>query len=80
MTPLVENGIPVPRKPQGRAPLYPFAGMQVNDSFFLACDGSPRPLVTRILVAARHYVAKHAPSARFTTRRVEGGVRCWRVA
>ena len=81
MTAPIEAGIPVPRMPQGRAPLYPFATMAVGDSFFVADTSEPKRLqANRVIVAARGYVVRHAPAARFTTRQVEGGVRCWRVA
>ncbi len=64
---VIEKGLPTPNK---RLTRYPFAGMEVGDSFF-----APLTLAASILTSAR----RHHPK-RFTTRSVvENGVRGVRV-
>lgn len=63
----IEKNIPIPVK-------FPFAGMQVGDSFAVPPDVK-RPAVT---VAAMRYGRKHG--MRFTVRQVaDKNFRCWRV-
>lgn len=69
----IERGIPVPADTRGPVPIYPFREMEVGDSFFVA--------TTRI----QHSVRRGASATgkrlgkRFTCRKVEGGLRIWRV-
>jgi len=49
--------------------------MEVGDSFFV--EGGNRK---SIVAAGSQYRRTHNAMARFVTRKVEGGVRCWRVA
>ena len=65
--PLIDKNIPMPG-------LYPFAQMQVGDSFLLL----PTMRRATVSVAAQRYGAKHG--AKFTVRKVPDGLRCWRVA
>ena len=65
--PPIDKNIPVPG-------LYPFAHMQVGDSFLLL----PTMRRATVSVAAQRYGAKHG--AKFTVRKVPEGFRCWRVA
>jgi len=62
----VESNIPMPSK-------FPFAGMEVGDSF-LVPEGVLRATVT---VAALRYGRKNG--MKFTVRKVPEGFRCWRV-
>lgn len=63
----VEKNIPVPRK-------YPFAEMQVGDSFEVP-EGTKR---TTVNVAAKRYGMMH--NMKFTVRLTpERKLRCWRV-
>jgi hypothetical protein len=66
----IEKGIPVPRR--GTARTYPFHEMEVGDSFFVK-DGN----ANYIGGAARQYA--HHTGRKYATRKVEGGVRVWRV-
>ncbi len=76
---VVERGVPLPPKPRpGPHPgflrkRYPFNAMQIGDSFFVA--GSNTLRIQASLVDA----AKRAIHGDWTTRRVEGGVRIWRI-
>ncbi len=63
----LDKNIPIPKK-------YPFAEMQVGDSFVIA-DGVKR---TTVSVASIRY--GKATGKKFTTRKVlEGVYRCWRT-
>jgi hypothetical protein len=69
----IETGIPLPpRKRGGARTFYPFAGMKVGDSFFLAGSASG------VEAAASRYGKAH--STRYAARYVDGGCRVWRVA
>lgn len=64
----IEKGIPVPRS-------YPFAEMQVGDSFAVP-ESLQRMTVT---VAAKRYGDKHG--MKFTVRAMpDKSFRCWRIA
>ena len=51
---------------------YPFAEMEVGDSFF-----AKKSEVDKVRSAASHHSKRHG-GGRFTTRAVRGGYRCWR--
>lgn len=65
--PPIDKGVPLPRR-------YPFADMQVGDSF-LVPEGVKR---SNVSVAAKRYGDRHG--AAFTVRKVPEGLRCWRIA
>lgn len=80
---------PIPPKSNGgnggRKWLYPFALMEIGDSFSVPDDkgkttqgGSSRQ--NSVLNCAIGYSKKCNPTARFTTRLVGEEVVCWRVA
>lgn len=76
----IEHGIPVPvlqRKPSkggkpGPEPTYPFAGLDVSDSFFV-----PDATIRRLSAAAAYWQRK--TGWKFKCRTVDGGVRVWRI-
>lgn len=72
----IEKGVPVPTKSwrKERATKYPFSTMEIGDSFFVAGDKEARA----VQAAASRYIGLHEGVA-FTTRRVKGGLRCWRI-
>ena len=58
---------------------YPFEGMEVNDSFFVACDFEDRAVVAnRVRSAAIQWGKRRG--LKFTARMVDDGIRVWRVA
>lgn len=58
---------------------YPFEGLEVNESFFIACEREDMPVIAnRVRSAAIQWGKRHA--VRFTVRMVEDGVRVWRIA
>lgn len=70
----VEKGIPIPEKPRkgGKPAKYPWATMDVGDSFFV--EGVPLANF-----ASGAYNAAKLLNRKFSLRTVEGGVRVWRI-
>lgn len=63
----VEKNIPVPRK-------YPFADMQVGDSFAVP----PSVKRSAVTIAAKRYAHEHG--MKFTVRQMpDKSLRCWRL-
>lgn len=69
----IEKSIPIPPA-AGRTSQYPYALMEVGDSFFV-----PRTKEKSVGVSTSHARNKF-PGRKFATRRVDNGVRVWRVA
>ena len=65
----IEKGIERPKFGGGPAK-YPWRDMEVGDSFFTP-DGNARSIVTK---------AGKANGCKFSSRKVEGGYRIWRIA
>ena len=77
----IETGIPIPPSRQGRKNHdYPYADLEIGQSFFAA----PRPgksiRQTAIYLGAMSAYYAKKTGRRFTLRVVEGGVRVWRFA
>lgn len=70
----IDKDIPPP--PLGRAPAtrYPFADLEVGDSFFI--PGATPQSISGSTSWARNKLTPR----KFTVRTVEGGTRVWRVA
>lgn len=64
----IETGIPVKKNK------YPFPEMDVGQSFFIATDLEAR----KIRRAATAYGSR--TGKKFSTRKIKGGYRCWRIA
>lgn len=54
---------------------YPFHTLSVGDSFFVP-DGKPVNVGSAAYAHSNTYLGR---GKRFAVRRVQGGVRCWRV-
>lgn len=82
----IEAGVPIPPPSSGgRAYKYPFAGMQIGDSFAIPLTGEMHrkggdTAYVRLKNASKRYERLHGGSFRVRTRRDENAVRCWRVA
>lgn len=63
----IEKGIPLPAK-------FPFAAMKVGDSFLVEKEITR----TAVSVAAKRFGDKN--NMKFTVRKSEGHLRCWRLA
>ncbi len=68
---VIEKGIPLPRR--GVAPKYPFAKLEVGDSFFV--PGRTTNSFGGIMTAA----AKRTGYG-FQSRKTDGGIRVWRIS
>lgn len=81
----VKSGVPVPPNSRGLKKIYPFDEMEVGDHFE-APDDMGRGKIgssirqSRVANSARMWAKKHNPAAKFTTRKIDGVVRCWRIA
>ena len=79
----IEKNVPMPLS---RVSLYPFAQMNVGDSFAIPLTGrlmpNGRDRVVNTLAASAVRYAKKATGKKFTIRTIkdEGVARCWRVA
>jgi hypothetical protein len=71
----IETNIPMPAKlGSGREAKYPWATMNVGDSFF-APGAKGASMAGNIATAKKRY-----PGTAYTYRTVDGGVRVWRTA
>jgi hypothetical protein len=70
--PKIDKHVPMPSVSRHR---YPFANMNVGDSFVVAYAKRDS-----VITAASQFVKQHQPAWQFTTRKVgDGEVRMWRV-
>lgn len=53
---------------------YPFVFMEIGQSFFIPCV--PEAIA---LMQSRIYSASKGTGRKFSVRKTDGGVRCWRV-
>jgi hypothetical protein len=77
----IEQGVPVPvpsRRVRGQSK-YPFLKMEVGDSFFVASEPGRMLATQQAIRAAMRKGLSLRSHLKFTTRRVEGGIRCWRM-
>lgn len=73
----IEQGVPIPPRGSGRSVAkYPFRHLKIGESFFVPCGDAQE--AARIRQSIANCTPIHRP-ARFTVRRVEGGVRAWRI-
>ena len=74
----IDKNIPVPISTTRK---YPFADMQIGDSFFVALEDDNK--TTHSIAASLHSsvktIKKVIKDFKITVRSVESGVRCWRV-
>lgn len=76
----IEKGIPL-STPVRFEIVYPFADMLKGDSFLVcgAGDADLKKKGNRIHRQVRLFKRMYGSDYEFTTRRVDGGIRCWRV-
>ena len=70
---VIDHGIPLPPRNNGRETLYPWREMGVGDSFFVA-------EIAGKVMSIRAATAGFRLGVKFAARSVEGGSRVWRVA
>lgn len=73
---VVENGIAMPDVVRGSRVKWPYEVLEVGESFLVPGEG--KNLV--VGVCARNKKFSERLGRRFTAKRVEGGVRVWRVS
>lgn len=74
----IEKGIPVASDGRERQHKYPFAEMEVGDSFFVDNVQSGDKTYVSISSASRGYGYRH--NKKFKQRSENNGVRIWRIA
>jgi len=84
MTYEIDKDVPVPMKKRtsSRAYRFPFALMEVGDSFFVPNNPqiSPKQALQHMTSSSYSWRKYHNADAQFSCRTVDGGLRCWRVA
>ena len=71
----IEKGIPIPPRSNIK---YPWGEMEVGDSFFVECEYS-RKKHQSIGGSKAQFIRHHKSKCKFTARRVDGGIRVWRI-
>lgn len=69
---VIDHNIPLPGPRQSTTLRFPFALLEVGDSFFVPGDKNA------VSPAAFQYAKRHGK--KFTVRKVEGGHRVWRLS
>jgi hypothetical protein len=69
----IEKNIPI-AKLKKKTPIYPFAQMDVGDSFFAKADKKKKAAIS----VAIHFYQKTHEGVKFCTRSNDEGVRIWR--
>jgi hypothetical protein len=76
----IESYVRLPR-PSGSRVKYPWAKLEVGQSFLAPCENDERPALMNSLTSCRSWQQRKTKGAkRFALRIVDGGVRVWRVA
>ena len=71
----IEKGVPIQRR-RIDMEVYPFADMEIGDSFLATKENSENPHAIR----SAAYEAGKRFGRKYVTRSVEGGIRVWRVS
>jgi hypothetical protein len=71
----IEKGIPIPKKIVGMVSRSPISKMEVGDSVLFS--GKYKEIFSRIRSSVSYYGARH--KMKFSQRKVEGGIRVWRI-
>ena len=83
----VEADIPIPPSNKGNRTkrrcwkVYPFEIMSVGDSFLVPCtEAKIERTRNQLTSAAASHSDRHPGNRKYCTRRVDGGIRAWRIA
>ena len=76
----IEKNVNLPPRKHGKEKLYPLNEMKVGESFFLPCKNNKMCYrrQSHVHTAAKRRGLKKR-GMRFITRKVKGGMRCWRI-
>ena len=72
----IQKNIPIPISRNGRPFKYPLCEMEVGDSFFVPFEDRS---ANSVQASVNSCALRYKPN-KFITRRVVGGIQCWRVA
>ena len=72
----IDKNIPVPANASAR---YPWAEMEVGDSFFVEDKENIYSQQSSLSTAGRVWANAHKNGSKFITRKVEKGLRIWRI-
>jgi hypothetical protein len=75
----IEKNIPITSAPR-KDPKYPFALLEVGDSFFVPAVGEDYHRIRQDVANYAHRQRKVFMTGDYCTRKAEGGVRVWRTA
>jgi hypothetical protein len=77
----IESNIPLPSKGRstGAAPRFPFAALAIGDSFLAPTTAENAKARRRVLSCLMIYHAKKT-GFRYASRKVDGGIRIWRIS
>jgi hypothetical protein len=70
----IERHVSIPKTIAAGHAKYPFASMEINDSFLVADDN----LAINVVRSAHSYGKRH--EKKFTSRKTTTGTRIWRIA
>ncbi len=77
----IDDNVPLPPHPRVGRTKYPVEALDApGKSFLVKCPMNERSKLQAGLYAATKIVQRTHPERKFWTRRVEDGVRIWRVA
>ena len=74
----IEKNVPIPVKRKPKT-LYPWSGMALGDSFIVEDDKSDPTLQSAIGSLGKQWAKTRSLRRKYTTRKVEGGIRVWRI-
>lgn len=76
----IEDNIPVTGKTRLKTSPYPIKALKPGQSFFVPCEEGPKLDKLRKNINVQCWTFSRNTEMKFTVRRAEGGVRCWRIA
>lgn len=80
MTFIIEEDVPMPKRQGGRTgSKYPFALLEPGQSFMVSDETDKEANVGTLRSALGAFNKRNPDSGKFSVRKVEGGVRVWRV-
>jgi len=75
---VIEKDIPIPKINVSKRRKYPFMLLKVGDSFYIKAEGDVFKKIEATLRSSALYYQGVSPH-RFSVKRVDGGIRCWRT-
>lgn len=74
----IDKGIKIP---PSKTHTYPWGEMNVGDSFFIkTIDKDLKKVQNSLLDLSKQYCIRNNVDKKFSTRRIKGGIRMWRIS